>query len=338
MKLQLSKDLWIEIFSKQESKVNPFSNFMEGGVSFPGRHIYGMFNLTEISSNKFDGIIDFKWTEKQKMHTTFTVSKSGKFTGYVFNSLTNITNMNEIQIAGSVKLDIKRKSTSIDITFDGKEKLGDALYNGRIFFQKNETYQSVYVNIKSMQQIYLSIEIQKDSQSVEIDFMWDKEQNPNKRVYFKLCTQQVLKFEVIILDFITKLNIIPENTSIHFIIGIGDKQLDIESKFKVTYETVNVLFTFKSSFKSTTKLKAHIFSLLSEEDGQKKFNTSVSFFFNIFSLVLNFTILFQVIFELNNDYLRLRGLGNFGNLLEVKLSSESSMYQYDAFQLGKLFI
>ena len=257
--LRVNSYLWFELFARQDFNERPFMNFLEGGLSFPGRNLYGKCNITAKLSQieEYEGEIYFQWKKNQTLHTTFEVSQSGTFTGYVFSSLTKITNRNPIALSGSLKVEAQRKSSSFDLTFDGSENNANVKYGGRISFMSNETEKIVYINMKSKQNIYLNIHYQKEFDHLKIDFMWDKDKNPSKRIYFDFSADDDVVLDLIVLSFQFKIQISTRNSSTKLFISFGDKSINLDSKLKLGFEVIEILFSFESSFLSTKKWKVH---------------------------------------------------------------------------------
>ena len=252
-------------------------NFLEGGISFPGRNLYGKFNITEtdIAKNIYDGELFFQWTNHEKLHSTFKILQSGSFTGYVFSSLTNITNMNPIELSGSLKLEATRKSSFLDLSFDGTEIDQNVKHSGKISLFSNETEKLVYVNIKSKQDIFLQLNLNRNPKSLKVELMWDKENDPDKRIYFHFTSQPDCYIELVILDFDAKLIISSEKSSIFFGISFDEKKMEFESRLKLDFDALEILFSFKTTFLSTSNVKIHLQCSQHYEDRAKNITLQV---------------------------------------------------------------
>ena len=93
-------------------------NYAECGLSYPGRVLKGIFNISESleNSKEFTGNLLLQLQRDKTLETKFVIANSPRFTGFLISSIINITNTEIIAFHGNVKLHIDRNSTLIDLT------------------------------------------------------------------------------------------------------------------------------------------------------------------------------------------------------------------------------
>ena len=249
---------------------------MEGGFSFPGRKLIGRFNVSEIRNSKeeYEGDLYFQWSDSETFHTIFKVSESGKFSGYKFSSVTKMKNKSPIEVTGSLKLEANRNSSFFDLTFHGIEE--NFTHEGRLFFSSNKSEKLLTLNIKAKQSIYLKIHIQEDLEHLIIDFMWDRDQNPLRRVFVQLETRDTILLELIIMNFNIKIEVYPSQSSSKLFVGFGTKTIELDLKCQLGLDNLEILFAFESSFLSTKELRAHIKFIQNEHSSKSKLNKNLT--------------------------------------------------------------
>ena len=282
--IQLSDNLWIEIFAKQEYNVLPFHNIMEGGLSFPGRKLIGHFKITEVpnSHQEYDGEFFFQWSNSEIFHTLFKVSEIGKFLGYKFSSQTTINTRKQIEISGNLKLEATRNASFFDLTFSGFEEDLNVTHEGRLFFSSNASEKLLTIDIKSEKSIYLKVHILEDLENLKIDFMWDRVDNPISRVFVQLKTRGNILLEVIIINFNFKIEIHSQESAANILIGFGPKNLELRLKCLLGLDNLEFLFAFKSSFLTTRVFRSHVKFNQRKQKTKTNFNTVITFLVSIF--------------------------------------------------------
>ena len=173
-------------------------------------------------------------------------------------------------------MEATRKSSFLDLSFDGTEMDQNIKYSGRISLFSNETEKLVYVNIKSKQDIFLQIDLKRNPKSLKIELLWDKENDPDKRIFFHFTSQPDCYIELVILNFDTKLIISPEKSSIIYGISFGEKKMEFASRLKMNFEAIEILFAFRSTFLSTSNVKIHLQCGQHYQDGTKHIRLLVS--------------------------------------------------------------
>ena len=289
--VQLSEDLWIEVFAKQEYNIQPFHNFMEGGLSFPGRKLIGHFNITEVSNSdkEYEGDIFFQWSLSEIFHTLFKVSEIGKFAGYKFSSQTKINQRKQIDIAGNLKLEANRDSSFVDLTFSGFEEDLNVTHEGRLFFSSNATEKLLTIDIKSEKNIYLIVHLLEDLENLKIDFMWDRGRNPSSRILVQLETRDTILLELIIINFNFKIEIHSQESAANIFIGFGPKNIELSLKCLLGLDNLEFLFAFQSSFLTTRILRSHV--KFNQNQQNSNINTDITFLVS-YSVLFFFFMLF----------------------------------------------
>ena len=258
--VKLSENYWIEVYSKQEFSTHPFTIFTEGGLSLPGRELLGRFNISETPgvNESYSGDILCKWSEHDELHSKFKVSKSGEFTGYIFSSTTEFAGGEAVELTGTLKLEAQRKSAYIDLSFEGHEKGSKQPYIGRIILRSNDTDKIVYINLQSTKSIRLDIQMQKELKHFKVDLQWGEPQATQRQIFFEFNGQKDFSIELNILQFKSKLVLSGERKSIKLLLSIEEKVIDFETRFKISFDELDLLFSFESSFLSLSKLRAQL--------------------------------------------------------------------------------
>ena len=277
--VQLSDDLWIEIFAKQEYNIQPFHNLMEGGLSFPGRKLVGHFKITKVPSShqEYEGEFYFQWALSEIFHTIFKVSEIGKFAGYKFSSQTQIGKRKKIEVTGILKLEASRNSSFLDLTFSGFEENINVTHEGRLFFSSNATEKLLVVDIKSEKNIFLNIHILEDLKNLKIDFIWDKGRNLASRVLVQLETKDILLLELIIINFNFKIEILTQESAANIFIGFGFKTIELRLKCLLGLDNFEMLFAFESSFLTTRIFRSHVKFNQDQPKSKLNFNSEITF-------------------------------------------------------------
>ena len=286
--IKITEDLWFEIYAKRDYSKTPFMNYVEGGLSYPGRTLKGVFNISESQgdSKEFTGNFLLQLQSDKTLETKFVIVNSRKFTGFLISSIINITNTELIAFHGDVKLHSDRKSTLIDLTFyqtNSSEKFGsvgnlnDNGYNGRIVFRDNQIEKSLLCDINIGQNIYLNLSYKQDSPTLKLDFMWDRKNDTNKRIYLESNLKPNYfhgKLQVLELEGNVNTSFTP--SSFNFLIKTQKHFLDLEAYAKLDISEVNLLLGIKSSLLSASNLRSHVLVQNFEEDGRKEVNCLVS--------------------------------------------------------------
>ena len=289
--IQITKDLWFEIYAKRDYSKTPFMNYVEGGLSYPGRTLKGIFNISESQhdSKELEGNLLLQLQSDKTLETKFVIVNSRRFTGFLISSIINITDTELIAFHGNVKLQSDGKSTLIDSSFyqtNSSEKfesigsLMDKGYNGRIVFRDNQTEKSLFCDINIGQNIYLDLSYTQDSPTLKLDFMWDRKNDSNKRFYLESNLKPNYfhgKLQVLELEGNINTSITP--SSFKFLIRTQKHYLDLEAYVKLDISEVNLLLGIKSSLLSASNLRSHVLLVQNfDDDGRKEVDCLVSNF------------------------------------------------------------
>ena len=287
--IKITEDLWFDIYAKSDYSKNPFMNYAEAGLSYPGRNLKGIFNISESQedSKEFTGNFLLQLQSDKTLETKFVIVNSRRFTGFLISSIINITNTELIAFHGNVKLHIDRNSTLIDLTFyqtNSSENLGlighlnDNGYNGRIVFKDNQIEKSLFCDVNMGQNIYLNLSYKQDTPTLKLDFMWDRKNDTNKRFYLESNLKPKYfhgKLQVMELEGNVNTSFAP--SSFNFSIKTKKHYLDLEAYVKLDISEINLLLGIKSSFVSASNLRSHVVMLQKfEDDGRKEVDCLVS--------------------------------------------------------------
>ena len=287
--IKITEDLWFDIYAKSDYSKNPFMNYAEAGLSYPGRNLKGIFNISESQedSKEFTGNFLLQLQSDKTLETKFVIVNSRRFTGFLISSIINITNTELIAFHGNVKLHIDRNSTLIDLTFyqtNSSENLGlighlnDNGYNGRIVFRDNQIEKSLFCDVNMGQNIYLNLSYKQDTPTLKLDFMWDRKNDTNKRFYLESNLKPKYfhgKLQVMELEGNVNTSFAP--SSFNFSIKTKKHYLDLEAYVKLDISEINLLLGIKSSFVSASNLRSHVVMLQKfEDDGRKEVDCLVS--------------------------------------------------------------
>ena len=287
--IKITEDLWFDIYAKSDYSKNPFMNYAEAGLSYPGRNLKGIFNISESQedSKEFTGNFLLQLQSDKTLETKFVIVNSRRFTGFLISSIINITNTELIAFHGNVKLHIDRNSTLIDLTFyqtNSSENLGlighlnDNGYNGRIVFRDNQIEKSLFCDVNMGQNIYLNLSYKQDTPTLKLDFMWDRKNDTNKRFYLESNLKPKYfhgKLQVMELEGNVNTSFAPSSFS--FSIKTKKHYLDLEAYVKLDISEINLLLGIKSSFVSASNLRSHVVMLQKfEDDGRKEVDCLVS--------------------------------------------------------------
>ena len=270
-------------------------NYVEGGLSYPGRTLKGVFNISESQgdSKEFTGNFLLQLQSDKTLETKFVIVNSPRFTGFLISSIINITNTEPIAFRGNVKLHIDRNSTLVDLTFyqtNSSDKFGsirnlnDNGYNGRIVFRDNQIEKSLFCDVNLGQNIYLNFSYKHDTPTLKLDFMWDRKNDTNQRFYLESNLKQNYfhgKLQVLQLEGNVNISLIP--SSFNFLIKTQKHYLDLEAYVKLDVSEVNLLLGIKSSFLSASNLRSHVLLMQNfENDGRKEVDCLVSTEFTLY--------------------------------------------------------
>ena len=262
---------WIEVYAKQEQQQNPYNLHLEGGLAVPKSNIVGAFNLSQSTDNakELTGHLLLKWNDKS-INTQFTVSESGNFRGYVFTSTTKFPDEKTVQLRGTLKFETGIKMTNIDLTFQGHEVGSGIPHQGRIVFRNSEMEKLIIFELKGRQDFLADINFNKEDHYYKINLQWDKTTSDVKQVLVEVNTKEDFSVDVRILNFSSKLRISNAEKSCKFVIGIDEKTMELDTRLKVSFDDLDILFLFQSSFLSLSNLRGQIsFSQKSINSSQK---------------------------------------------------------------------
>ena len=287
--IKITEDLWFEIYAKRDYSKTPFKNYVEGGLSYPGRTLKGIFNISESAedSKELTGNFLLQLQSDKTLETKFVIANSRRFTGFLISSIVNITNTEPIAFHGNVKLHSDRKSTLIDLTFyqtNSSEKFGsigylnDNSYNGRIVFRDNQMEKSLFCDVNIGQNIYLNLSYTQDSPTLKLDFMWDRKNDTNKRFYIESNLKpNYFHGKLQVLELEGNINTSFTPSSFNFLIKTQEHFLDLEAYVKLDISEVNLLLGIKSSLLSASNLRSHVVLVQNfEDDGRREIDCLVS--------------------------------------------------------------
>ena len=91
--LRISEQLWFEVYALQDYTESPFRNYLEGGLSYPGRSFKGIFNMSESleESQEFEGNLMLQLQSDQRLESKFVIANSERFSGFFISSVIETT-------------------------------------------------------------------------------------------------------------------------------------------------------------------------------------------------------------------------------------------------------
>ena len=286
--VRISEGLWFEVYAMQEYSEAPFSNHLEGGLSYPQRTFKGVFNVSECleNSQEFQGYLLLQLQSDRKLETKFVIENSQRFSGFFIDSIINITNMELMAFQGNVKVQIDRDSTLFDLTFhqtNSSENFGQIGHltnnghSGRIIYRNNQEEKELYFDVNIFQNIHFHLNYKHDMRTMKLDYMWDRKNDKNKRIYLKTDLQPGHFFgKIQVLQFEGKVNTTFTPSVFRILIEADENYIDMEANVVLDLSEINLLLGIKSSFLSLSDLRTHVLLLNSGVNGKKEIECLVS--------------------------------------------------------------
>ena len=98
MAIRISEHLWFEVYALQDYTESPFRNYLEGGLSYPGRTFKGVFNMSESTeeAQEFQGNVMVQLQTDQRVECRFVIANSQRFSGFFISSVIKTTDSEPI--------------------------------------------------------------------------------------------------------------------------------------------------------------------------------------------------------------------------------------------------
>ena len=307
--VKISQDLWFEIYAKHEYNESPYKYFVEGGLKYPTRDLKAKLNISEpmVDAKEYNGEVYLQWDVDKRATTDFNIARGNDATvGYVFTSNTYIPGIQPIKLKGNLELFDQKSAANIEWNYgqqnytavveyfpdknsteqqkiQGELNMNAVKYKGSVIMKNKENEKSLFVDLNSDRHIFLLLEAKNGFNDIKLDFMWDKDVDPTKRIMLETnLDHQNLLAHAVVFEYEAKVNGSYTSSSVDATIEWGSRKAEIEAKLLFMINNIDILFGLKTSNPTFSNIRTHVkFHVDTDEYGSRVLDSVVSLLPNI---------------------------------------------------------